>query len=109
MGNGLLDQPLVYQVIVDISTAAINANSSATTLTFTAPSLPDGVFADNITVTISAVNRFGHGPNTTSNSVDISEKLCMLVRYIPFETQIIRMLMHRYICCVNLSYKAHIK
>ena len=36
-------------------------SSSTTTLTFTAPSLPDSLFAANVTVTVTAVNRFGHG------------------------------------------------
>lgn len=73
MGNGPLDQPLVYRVIVHINEPAIFATSSTTTLTFNAPSLPDGMFADDISVTISAVNKFGYGPNSTSNSVEISE------------------------------------
>ena len=39
-----------------------NVTSPTTTLTFTAPSLPDGVFVDNITVIVTAINRFGRGP-----------------------------------------------
>ena len=42
-----------------------NVTSSTTTLTFTAPSLPDGVFTGTIVVMVTAVNRYGMGP--TSN------------------------------------------
>ena len=102
MGNGPLDQPLVYQIIVDISVPVINAASSTTALTFIASSLPDGVFVDNITVIINAVNRFGYGPNSTSNSVEISEnnnimQACTCYTEIPFVSRIIKMLMHGYI------------
>ena len=38
-----------------------NVTSPNTTLTFTAPSLPDGVFYGNITVTVTAINRLGRG------------------------------------------------
>ena len=39
-----------------------NVNSSTTTLTFTAPSLPVGVFSGIVVVMVTAVNRFGNGP-----------------------------------------------
>ena len=39
-----------------------SVNSSTTTLTFTAPSLPDGVFSGTVVVMVTAVNRFGVGP-----------------------------------------------
>ena len=39
----------------------INVDSSTTTLTFTAPSLPDGVFRGTVVVMVTAVNRFGVG------------------------------------------------
>ena len=42
----------------------INVNSSTTTLTFTAPSLPDDVFTDAVVVMVTAVNRFGEGPDS---------------------------------------------
>ena len=42
----------------------INVNSSTTTLTFTAPSLPDDVFTDTVVVMVTAVNRFGEGPDS---------------------------------------------
>ena len=40
----------------------MNLNSSTTTLTFTAPSLPDGVFTGTVVVMVTAVNRYGVGP-----------------------------------------------
>ena len=40
----------------------MNVTSSTTTLTFTAPSLPDGVFTGNIVVMVTAINRYGIGP-----------------------------------------------
>ena len=39
----------------------INATSSTTTLTFTAPSLPDGVFNGTVVATVTGVNQFGTG------------------------------------------------
>ena len=40
----------------------ISVDSSTTTLTFTAPSLPDGVFTGTVVVMVTAVSRFGIGP-----------------------------------------------
>ena len=40
----------------------MNVTSSTTTLTFTAPSLPDGVFTGTTIVMVTAVNRYGMGP-----------------------------------------------
>ena len=40
----------------------INVDSSTTTLTFTAPSLPDGVFTGTVVVMMTAVSRLGIGP-----------------------------------------------
>ena len=40
----------------------INFDSSTTTLTFTAPLLPDGVFTGTVVVMVTAVSRFGVGP-----------------------------------------------
>ena len=40
----------------------MNVNSSTTTLTFTAPSLPDGVFTGTVVVMVTAINRYGMGP-----------------------------------------------
>ena len=36
-------------------------DSPTTTLTFTAPSLPDGVFTDTVAITVTAINKFGVG------------------------------------------------
>ena len=54
-----LEEPLVYEV--NYNGTMRNVSSSTTILTFTAPSLPDGVFSGNITVTVTAINRFGRG------------------------------------------------
>ena len=40
----------------------MNVNSSTTTLTFTAPSLPDGVFTGTVVVIVTAVIGFIVGP-----------------------------------------------
>ena len=40
----------------------MNVNSSTTTLTFTAPSLPDGVFNDTVVVMVATTSRYGIGP-----------------------------------------------
>ena len=48
-----------------------NVNSSTTTLTFTAPLLPDGVFTDTVVVMVTAINRYGVGPVSPS-SADIN-------------------------------------
>ena len=40
----------------------MNVNSSTTTLTFTAPSLPDGVFTGTVVVMVTIMNRLGIGP-----------------------------------------------
>ena len=39
----------------------MNVDSSTTTLTFTAPSLPDGMHNGTIAVTVTAINKFGVG------------------------------------------------
>ena len=40
----------------------MNVNSSTTTLTFTAPSLPDGVFTGTVVVMVTVTTRYGIGP-----------------------------------------------
>ena len=40
----------------------VNVNSSTTTLTFTAPSLPDDVFTGAIVIMVTAFSRYGIGP-----------------------------------------------
>ena len=49
----------------------INVNSSTTTLTFTAPSLPDGVFTDTVFIIVIAVNKFGVGPASNPATAEI--------------------------------------
>ena len=71
MGNGPLEQPLVYELYYN--GIRENVTSPTTTLTFTAPSLPDGVFVDNITITVTAINRFRHGPPNNPDYAEISE------------------------------------
>ena len=51
--------------------------SPTATLTFIAPSLPDDVFAENLTIVMTAVNRFGFAPITVSNTVELGKNyLC---------------------------------
>ena len=80
MGNGPLEQPLVYEVYYNGTRE--NVTGSTTTLTFTAPSLPDGVFVGNITVIVTAINRFGRGTPSDPDYDEISE-LYAMVRQFP--------------------------
>ena len=48
-----------------------NVNSSTTTLTFTAPSLPDGVFTGIVIVMVTGVNGFGIGPVSDPATMEI--------------------------------------
>ena len=50
----------------------MNVNSSTTTLTFTAPSLPDGVFAGTVVVMVTATNRYGKGPASNPETTIIT-------------------------------------
>ena len=52
----------------------MNVNSSTTTLTFTAPSLPDGVLTGTVVVMVTAVNRYGVGPASDPESVVVTGK-----------------------------------
>ena len=52
----------------------INVNSSTTTLTFTAPSLPDGVFTGTVVVMVTAIDRYGVGPVSDTEVVEITSK-----------------------------------
>ena len=49
-----------------------NVNSSTTTLTFTAPSLPDGVFTGTVVVMVTAINIFGVGPTSDPATAEIN-------------------------------------
>ena len=63
----------------------INVDSLTTTLTFTAPSLPDGVFTGTIVVMVTAVNRYGVGPDsdlataTVTGTVTYLHFACVLI------------------------------
>ena len=77
MGNGPLEQPLVYEVYYNGTRE--NVTSPTTTLTFTAPSLPDGVFVDNIIIIVTAINRFGRGTPSDPDYDEISELRAFIV------------------------------
>ena len=49
-----------------------NVTSSTTTLTFIAPSLPDGVFTGTVVVTVSGVNRLERGQPSKSETAVIN-------------------------------------
>ena len=59
-----------YQVYYDGT--MINVNSSTTTLTFTAPSLPDDVFTSTVVVMVTATNRYGTGPTSQPQAAVIT-------------------------------------
>ena len=75
MGNGPLEQPLVYEVYYNGTRQ--NVTSPTTTLTFTAPSLPNEAFIGNIIVIVTAINRLGRGTPSDPDYSEISE-LCAL-------------------------------
>ena len=50
----------------------MNANSSTTALTFTVPSLPDGVFTGTVVVMVTATNRYGIGPASNPQTAVIT-------------------------------------
>ena len=57
-------------------------NNSTTTLTFTAPSLPDGVFTGTVVVMVSAVTINGIGIASEPAIATIIGKICMYVHII---------------------------
>jgi len=69
MGNGPLEQPLVYRAYYNGSFV----NSSGTTIMFRVPPLPGGYFVGNASITITAINRFGAGPPSEIVSDEISK------------------------------------
>ena len=50
----------------------MNVNSSTTTLTFTAPSLPDDVFTGTVVVMVTATSRYGIGTASGSETAIIT-------------------------------------
>ena len=59
----------MYQV--HYSGIIVNVDNSTTTLTFTAPSLPDDVFTGTVVVMVTAVNRLGIGPASDPATAEI--------------------------------------
>ena len=52
----------------------MNVDSSITTLTFTAPSLPDDIFSSTIVVIVTATSRYGIGPTSEPEAAVITGK-----------------------------------
>ena len=50
----------------------MNVTSPTTTLTFTAPSLPDGVFTGTVVVMVTAVSRYGVGPASNPENATVT-------------------------------------
>ena len=50
----------------------VNVNSSTTTLTFTAPSLPNNVFTGTVVVMVTTTSRYGIGPASEPAHVTIT-------------------------------------
>ena len=57
----------------------MNVNNSTTTLTFTAPSLPDVVFTGTVVVMVTATNRYGTRPPSGSGTAVITGIYIMCV------------------------------
>ena len=70
MGNEPLEQPLLYKVYYDGD--LVNVTSPMTELTRPAR-VTDGSFVRNVTVSVTAVNRFGAGPPSDNVSDEISK------------------------------------
>ena len=56
----------------------ITVTSSTTTLTFTAPSLPDGVFTDTVVVMVTAYSSIGIGLPSDTATDEITGKYVLL-------------------------------
>ena len=69
-------QPVTQEEItgyqVSYNGTMMNVNSSTTTLTFIAPSLPDGVLTGTVVVTVSGVNRLERGQPSKSETAVIN-------------------------------------
>ena len=57
----------------------MNVNSSTTTLTFTAPSLPDNVFTGTVVVMVTATSRYGIGLASEPEAAVIYGNILLLV------------------------------
>ena len=70
----------------------MNVNSSTTTLTFTAPSLPDGVLTGTVVVIVIATSGYGIGPASENETAVIYGKkfkllmMCIIKEYLGFKT-----------------------
>ena len=71
MGDGTLNQPLVYMVYYNGNFE--NVTSPTAYLMFRAPAVPEGYFDSNVTVSVTAINRFGAGPPSENVSAEISK------------------------------------
>jgi len=69
---------------VNYNGTMINVNSSTTTLTFTAPSLPDDVFSGTVVVMVTAISRLGVGLASDPVTAVITGIifLCLLIKII---------------------------
>ena len=54
----------------------MSVNSSTTTLTFTAPPLPDGMFTGTVVVMVTAVNKYEVGPASNPVAAIIGTYVC---------------------------------
>ena len=54
----------------------MNVNSATTTLTFTAPSLPDGVLTGTVVIMVTATSRYGIGPASEPEAAVIYGNIC---------------------------------
>ena len=57
----------------------MNVNSSTTTLTFIAPSLPDGVFTGTVVVMVTPIKRFGIGLPSDPVATEIKGILLIVI------------------------------
>ena len=64
MGNGPLEQPLIYRVYYNGTTTDVD--NVTTSLTFPFRPLPVGIFLDDIHIIVTAINRFGSGAASTA-------------------------------------------
>ena len=76
MGNGPLEQPLIYQVYYNGTTREVD--NVTLSLTFSFSPLSVGIFRDNIHLIVTAVNRFGNG----MPSVTATARVCKLTMYL---------------------------
>ena len=73
---------LIYQVYY--SGITVNVTTSITTLTFTAPSLPDGVFSGTVVVMVTAVSSIGVGPASDPATTDIRGTYLLHLRMLTY-------------------------